>query len=115
MEAAPNGVQGNKGVFTVMDSLDQPRLKGQGRMRRTRFSIRRHLQKHGLASANSDSDLEDEEAAEREWHTHTHTHAVLQLPLRVEAASVITGSGKSHTCTLTQTHSAFKIRACSSG
>lgn len=73
MEAAPNGVQGNKGVFTVMDSLDQPRLKGQGRMRRTRFSIRRHLQKHGLASANSDSDLEDEEAAEREWHTHTHT------------------------------------------
>lgn len=113
MEAAPNGVQGNKGVFTVMDSLDQPRLKGQGRMRRTRFSIRRHLQKHGLASANSDSDLEDEEAAEREWHTHTH--AVLQLPLRVEAASVITGSGKSHTCTLTQTHSAFKIRACSSG
>ncbi|XP_075905242.1 phospholipase D1 [Nelusetta ayraudi] len=65
VEAAPNGVQDNKGVFTVMDSLDQPRLKGQGRMRRTRFSIRRHLQKHGLASVNSDSDLEEEEEAER--------------------------------------------------
>ncbi|KAM6971184.1 phospholipase D1 isoform 1-T2 [Tautogolabrus adspersus] len=49
-----------KGVFTVTDSVDQPKLKGQGRLKRTRFSIRRHLQKHGLASADSDSDLEDE-------------------------------------------------------
>uniref|UniRef100_A0A3Q3X6M6 Phospholipase n=1 Tax=Mola mola TaxID=94237 RepID=A0A3Q3X6M6_MOLML len=51
-----------KGIFTVMDSVDQPKLKGQGRIKRTRFSIRRHLKKHGLASADSDSDLEDEES-----------------------------------------------------
>ncbi|XP_041670063.1 phospholipase D1 isoform X2 [Cheilinus undulatus] len=49
-----------KGVFTVTDSVDQPKLKSQGRMKRTRFSIRRHLQKHGFASADSDSDLEEE-------------------------------------------------------
>uniref|UniRef100_A0A3Q3WSA9 Phospholipase n=1 Tax=Mola mola TaxID=94237 RepID=A0A3Q3WSA9_MOLML len=56
-----------KGIFTVMDSVDQPKLKGQGRIKRTRFSIRRHLKKHGLASADSDSDLEDEEI--RSLHT----------------------------------------------
>uniref|UniRef100_A0A3Q4GQ01 Phospholipase n=1 Tax=Neolamprologus brichardi TaxID=32507 RepID=A0A3Q4GQ01_NEOBR len=50
-----------KGVFTVADSMDQPRLKSHGRLRRTRMSIRRHLQKHGLAHADSDSDLEHEE------------------------------------------------------
>uniref|UniRef100_A0A671XBD9 phospholipase D n=1 Tax=Sparus aurata TaxID=8175 RepID=A0A671XBD9_SPAAU len=50
-----------KGIFTVTDSLDQPKLKGQGRTKRTRFSIRRHLQKHGLAHADSDSDLEEDE------------------------------------------------------
>lgn len=55
--------QGNgKGIFTVTDSVDQPKLKGQGRMKRTRFSIRRQLQKHGLAHADSDSDLENEES-----------------------------------------------------
>lgn len=51
-----------KGIFTVTDSLDQPKLKGQGRTKRTRFSIRRHLQKHGLAHADSDSDLEEDES-----------------------------------------------------
>uniref|UniRef100_A0A3Q2WQR7 Phospholipase n=1 Tax=Haplochromis burtoni TaxID=8153 RepID=A0A3Q2WQR7_HAPBU len=50
-----------KGVFTVADSMDQPRLKSHGRLRRTRMSIRRHLQKHGLAHPDSDSDLEHEE------------------------------------------------------
>uniref|UniRef100_A0A3P8S376 Phospholipase n=1 Tax=Amphiprion percula TaxID=161767 RepID=A0A3P8S376_AMPPE len=50
-----------KGIFTVTDSADQPKLKGQGRLKRTRFSIRRHLQKHGLAHADSDSDLEEDE------------------------------------------------------
>lgn len=60
------GVSPNKGkmIFTVMDSGDQPKLKGQGRIKRTRFSIRRHLQKRGLALADSDSDLENEES---EW------------------------------------------------
>uniref|UniRef100_A0AAQ5Z6P2 Phospholipase n=1 Tax=Amphiprion ocellaris TaxID=80972 RepID=A0AAQ5Z6P2_AMPOC len=42
-----------KGIFTVTDSADQPKLKGQGRLKRTRFSIRRHLQKHGLAHADT--------------------------------------------------------------
>nr|XP_040023762.1 phospholipase D1-like [Gasterosteus aculeatus aculeatus] len=54
--------QGNgRGIFTVTDSVDQPRLKGQGRTRRSRFSIRKHLQKHGLAHADSDSKLEEAE------------------------------------------------------
>lgn len=69
MAASANGSgavsQSNgRGIFTVMDSVDQPKLKGQGRMKRTRFSIRRHLQKHGLAHADSDSDLENEDS---EW------------------------------------------------
>ncbi|XP_047468224.1 phospholipase D1 isoform X2 [Mugil cephalus] len=50
-----------KGVFTVMDSVDQPKLKGQGKMKRTRFSIKKHLQKTFLARGDSDSDLENEE------------------------------------------------------
>ncbi|XP_060919956.1 phospholipase D1 [Labrus mixtus] len=65
MAAPANGSGGvsqrnGKGVFTVTDSVDQPKLKCQGRLKRTRFSIKRHLQKRGLASADSDSDLEDE-------------------------------------------------------
>ncbi|XP_056289759.1 phospholipase D1 isoform X2 [Pseudoliparis swirei] len=63
--AAPangGGAQTNgRAIFTVTDSVDQPRLKGQGRMKRTRFSIRRQLQKHGLTQADSDSELEEEE------------------------------------------------------
>ncbi|KAA8580502.1 hypothetical protein FQN60_013460, partial [Etheostoma spectabile] len=50
-----------KGIFTVTDPVEQPRLKGVGKARRSRFSIRRHLQKHGLAHADSDSDLESEQ------------------------------------------------------
>lgn len=54
------------GAFSMTDSTDQPKLKGQSRMRRTRMSIRKRLQKHGLARADSDSDLEDEEESESE-------------------------------------------------
>ncbi|XP_034562720.1 phospholipase D1 [Notolabrus celidotus] len=65
--AAPangSGAQSNgKGVFSVTDSVDQPKLKGQGRIKRTRFSIRRHLQKHGLASPDSDTDSDPEDEA----------------------------------------------------
>ncbi|XP_034427574.1 phospholipase D1 [Hippoglossus hippoglossus] len=66
--APPNGSgavsQSNgKSIFTVTDSVDQPKLKSQGRMKRTKFSIRRHLQKHGLAQVDSDSDLETEESS----------------------------------------------------
>uniref|UniRef100_A0A4W6FZS3 Phospholipase n=1 Tax=Lates calcarifer TaxID=8187 RepID=A0A4W6FZS3_LATCA len=71
-QASPSngsGAQSNrKGIFTVMDSVDQPKLKGQGKMKRNRFSIRRHLQKHGLAQADSDSDS-DLEAEESDLHT----------------------------------------------
>ncbi|XP_047205966.1 phospholipase D1 [Girardinichthys multiradiatus] len=74
--APPNsstGASQNQGkrVFSVTDSADQPRLKGQGRMRRTRMSIRKHLQKHGLARANSDSDLEEEEKSGSVQSLHT--------------------------------------------
>ncbi|XP_028288110.1 phospholipase D1-like [Parambassis ranga] len=60
-----------RGIFTVMDSVDQPKLKGQGRPKRTRFSIRRHLQKHGLAAADSDSDQEHEESSGSVRSLHT--------------------------------------------
>lgn len=52
---------GRRGVLTVSDSVEQPRLKGHGK-RKSRFSIKRHLQKHGLAQADSDSDLEAEDS-----------------------------------------------------
>ncbi|KAF3836408.1 hypothetical protein F7725_028966 [Dissostichus mawsoni] len=80
MAAPANGSGGGapqsngKNIFTVTDSVDQPRLKGQGRLKRTRFSIRRHLQKHGLASADSDSDLEDEESRSHSVSSH---HALI--------------------------------------
>uniref|UniRef100_A0A667ZRY5 Phospholipase n=1 Tax=Myripristis murdjan TaxID=586833 RepID=A0A667ZRY5_9TELE len=52
------GAQKNgKVISTVTDSADQPKLKGQGK-KRTRFSIKRHLQKHGLAQADSVSSVE---------------------------------------------------------
>ncbi|XP_022623455.1 phospholipase D1-like [Seriola dumerili] len=60
-----------KNIFTVTDSVDQPKLKGQGRPKRTRFSIRRHLQKHGLAQPDSDSDLEAEERSGSVRSLHT--------------------------------------------
>ncbi|XP_074477433.1 phospholipase D1 [Sebastes fasciatus] len=62
-----------KGILTVTDSMDQPKLKGQSRMKRTRFSIRRHLQKHGLTHTDSDSDkeLEDEERSGSVRSLHT--------------------------------------------
>lgn len=95
MAAAANGAASQsdrKGVFTVMvDSADQPRLKGHGRIRRTRFSIKRHLQKHGLASADSDSDLEEEEE-EREWRLHTHTHTHVTQQRRVSMVCLQSGT-----------------------
>ncbi|XP_056869683.1 phospholipase D1 isoform X2 [Takifugu flavidus] len=61
-----------KGIFSLSDSVDQPKLKGQSRLKRTRFSIKRHLQKHGLAPADSDSDLDNEEN-ERKDSARLHT------------------------------------------
>ncbi|XP_044031994.1 phospholipase D1 [Siniperca chuatsi] len=60
-----------KGIFTVTDSVDQPKLKGQGRMKRTKFSIKKQLQKHGLAQADSNSDQENEERSGSMRSLHT--------------------------------------------
>ncbi|XP_071760505.1 phospholipase D1 isoform X1 [Centroberyx gerrardi] len=65
MAAPSNGSGGvaqsnGKSVSTVTDSADQPKLKGQGRMKR-KFSLKRHLQKHGLAQADSVSSVESAE------------------------------------------------------
>uniref|UniRef100_A0A672QI43 Phospholipase n=1 Tax=Sinocyclocheilus grahami TaxID=75366 RepID=A0A672QI43_SINGR len=43
--------------FGFMTS-DQPKLKGQGKTKKARFSIRRHLQKHGLAPADTAQELQ---------------------------------------------------------
>lgn len=68
---APSKSNG-KTIFTVADSVEQPKLKGQGRIRRSRFSIKKHLQKHGLAQPDSDSDIEPEQersSSVRSLHT----------------------------------------------
>uniref|UniRef100_A0AAY4EYD5 Phospholipase n=1 Tax=Denticeps clupeoides TaxID=299321 RepID=A0AAY4EYD5_9TELE len=48
----------SNGKNVTIDSGDLLRLKGQGRAWKTRFSIRRHLHKHGLSHADSVSSLE---------------------------------------------------------
>uniref|UniRef100_A0AAY4EYC6 Phospholipase n=1 Tax=Denticeps clupeoides TaxID=299321 RepID=A0AAY4EYC6_9TELE len=53
----------SNGKNVTIDSGDLLRLKGQGRAWKTRFSIRRHLHKHGLSHADSVSSLES--AAEK--------------------------------------------------
>uniref|UniRef100_A0A673MSN0 Phospholipase n=1 Tax=Sinocyclocheilus rhinocerous TaxID=307959 RepID=A0A673MSN0_9TELE len=52
------------GKSLPVDTVDQPKLKGQGKTKKTRFSIRRHLQKHGLAPADSVSSGESSEESE---------------------------------------------------
>ncbi|RXN17116.1 phospholipase D1-like isoform X1 [Labeo rohita] len=56
----PSTVQTN-GKSLPADTADQPKLKGHGKIKKTRFSIRRHLQKHGLAPADSVSSVESSE------------------------------------------------------
>uniref|UniRef100_A0A8C2G637 Phospholipase n=1 Tax=Cyprinus carpio TaxID=7962 RepID=A0A8C2G637_CYPCA len=56
----PSTVHTN-GKSLPVDTVDQPKLKGQGKTKKTRFSIRRHLQKHGLAPADSVSSVESSE------------------------------------------------------
>lgn len=53
----PSAVHSN-GKRLPVDAVDQPKLKGQGKTKKTRFSIRRHLQKHGLAPTDSVSSAE---------------------------------------------------------
>ncbi|XP_071026316.1 phospholipase D1-like [Oncorhynchus clarkii lewisi] len=57
--SAPSNGKGAAAL--VVDSGDQPKLKGLGRIRRTGFSMKRHLQKHGLAYADSVSSVDSSE------------------------------------------------------
>nr|XP_046148659.1 phospholipase D1-like isoform X2 [Oncorhynchus gorbuscha] len=57
--SAPSNGKGATAL--VVDSGDQPKLKGLGRIRRTGFSMKRHLQKHGLAHADSVSSVDSSE------------------------------------------------------
>ncbi|KAM8880948.1 LOW QUALITY PROTEIN: phospholipase D1-like [Synchiropus picturatus] len=62
-QAAAAALTQQNGGPPAADSGDQPKLKSHGRLRRARLSLRRHLQKHGLAHADSDSDLEDQDGS----------------------------------------------------
>nr|XP_057916251.1 phospholipase D1-like [Doryrhamphus excisus] len=69
--AQANGSGGVSGghtnaAFSADDTVVQPKLKGQGRMRRMKMSIKRHLQKHGLSHPDSDDELDDEDRNEAE-------------------------------------------------
>ncbi|XP_051909778.1 phospholipase D1-like isoform X2 [Hippocampus zosterae] len=59
-----DGSYGNA-AFSADDTVVQPKIKGQSRMRRAKMSIKRHLQKHGLVHADSDDEL-DPDATESE-------------------------------------------------
>ncbi len=71
-EVSPATASQSNGPSTVhtngkplpVDTVDQPKLKGLGKTKKTRFSIRRHLQKHGLAPADSVSSIESSEESE---------------------------------------------------
>uniref|UniRef100_A0AAZ3NPW9 Phospholipase n=1 Tax=Oncorhynchus tshawytscha TaxID=74940 RepID=A0AAZ3NPW9_ONCTS len=60
--SAPSNGKGAAAL--VVDSGDQPKLKGLGRIRRTGFSMKRHLQKHGLAHADSVSSVDSSEESD---------------------------------------------------
>ncbi|XP_031439630.1 phospholipase D1 isoform X2 [Clupea harengus] len=76
-EASPSMATNGKGVQAA-DSLDQPKLKGQGRGKRTRFSIRRHLHKRGMSHADSVSSVESsEETAESAQNTQADVVGLL--------------------------------------
>lgn len=54
MASPSNGpVKESKGKNPGRDLEDQPKLRGYGKSRRSRFSFRKHLQRHGLAHADS--------------------------------------------------------------
>uniref|UniRef100_A0A8C8M854 Phospholipase n=1 Tax=Oncorhynchus tshawytscha TaxID=74940 RepID=A0A8C8M854_ONCTS len=71
--SAPSNGKGAAAL--VVDSGDQPKLKGLGRIRRTGFSMKRHLQKHGLAHADSVSSVDSSEESES---VHAHTVRSMQ-------------------------------------
>uniref|UniRef100_A0AAR2KJP8 Phospholipase n=1 Tax=Pygocentrus nattereri TaxID=42514 RepID=A0AAR2KJP8_PYGNA len=61
--AAPSNGPGpaQNGKRSGSESVEQPKLKGYGKNKRNRFSIRKHLQKHGLAPADSVSSIDSSE------------------------------------------------------
>ncbi|XP_077365786.1 phospholipase D1-like [Festucalex cinctus] len=59
-QANGNGSGYGNAAFSADDTVAQPKIKGQGRMRRAKMSIKRHLQKHGLAHADSDDELDQD-------------------------------------------------------
>ncbi|KAJ8357090.1 hypothetical protein SKAU_G00198840 [Synaphobranchus kaupii] len=72
--AAPAGVgassvdgaaQSNAKNSTSPDSTDLPKLKGVGRTRKTRFSLYKHLHRHGMHHADSVSSIDSAESVER--------------------------------------------------
>ncbi|XP_077411120.1 phospholipase D1-like [Vanacampus margaritifer] len=62
-KANGNGATGyGNAAFSADDMEAQPKIKGQSRMRRAKMSIKRHLQKHRLAHADSDDELDQDVA-----------------------------------------------------
>lgn len=92
MTAPPNGAgasHGN-GKSLPVDTTDQPKLKGQGKIKKTRFSIRRQLQKHGLAPADSVSSAESSE--ESEYAPIPGTETLVDRPKLPLSAVISAGS-----------------------
>nr|XP_046148657.1 phospholipase D1-like isoform X1 [Oncorhynchus gorbuscha]XP_046148658.1 phospholipase D1-like isoform X1 [Oncorhynchus gorbuscha] len=77
--SAPSNGKGATAL--VVDSGDQPKLKGLGRIRRTGFSMKRHLQKHGLAHADSVSSVD---SSEESWTNSVNSQHNLILTRGVE-------------------------------
>uniref|UniRef100_A0A4W4H112 Phospholipase n=1 Tax=Electrophorus electricus TaxID=8005 RepID=A0A4W4H112_ELEEL len=75
MASPPNGsgpAQSN-GKSTGMDMTEQPRLRGHGKTKRSRFSIRKRLQKHGLAPADSVSSVDSSEESKFDFSSILHS------------------------------------------
>uniref|UniRef100_A0A8B9K6N3 Phospholipase n=1 Tax=Astyanax mexicanus TaxID=7994 RepID=A0A8B9K6N3_ASTMX len=63
------------------DTVELPKLKGYGKTRRNRFSIRKHLQKHGLAPADSVSSIDSSEESK-----YIFIVKVLSIKVKAETA-----------------------------
>lgn len=89
MAAPPNGsgAAHSNGKNVPVDTADQPKLKGHGKIKKTRFSIRRHLQKRGLAPADSVSSAESSE--ESEYAPVSGTETLVDRP-KLPLSAVIT-------------------------
>ncbi|XP_076868310.1 phospholipase D1 isoform X2 [Brachyhypopomus gauderio] len=61
MASPPNGSGRPQNNGKTTDMVEQPRMRGHGKTRKSRFSIRKRLQKHGLAPADSVSSVDSSE------------------------------------------------------